>query len=113
MNDTNTAIVNDFSADELKLIDDALEKRYGNPVETERVDIEFGDADVAESPAVYWEHNGCHFIVAKGEDNKFFHQFFYDDDVQYGTEKPFDDLNNCVMSLLQAQANHELKKAGF
>jgi len=113
MSDTSTVNVNDFSADELKLIDDALEKRYGNPVKTERVDIEFGDAEVAECPALYWEHDGCHFIIAKAEDKKFFNQFFYDDDEQFGTEKPFDDLEICMTTLLQVQANHELKKAGF
>ena len=114
MNDTSTDNVNDFSADELKFIDETLMQRYGNPVETERADIDFGDDKVAECPAIYWEHNGCHFIVAKGEDGKFFNQFFYDDDEQFGTEKPFyDDLHLCVMTLLQVQADHELKKAGF
>ncbi|MDH5602003.1 MAG: hypothetical protein OEY78_11955 [Gammaproteobacteria bacterium] len=114
MNDTSTVNVNDFSADELKYIDETLLKRYGNPVETQRADIEFGDENVTECPAIYWEHNGCHFIIAKGEDGKFFNQFFYDEDEQYGTEKPFyDDLHLCVMSLLKVQADHELKKAGF
>jgi len=114
MNDTSTIAANDFSADELKYIDETLKERYGNPVETQRADIEFGDENAAECPAVYWEHNGCHFIIAKGEDGKFFNQFFYDDDEQYGTEKPFyDDLHLCLMTLLQVQADHELKKAGF
>lgn len=114
MNKAGTVNVTDFSADEQKLIGDTLQKRYGNPVETQSVDIEFGDDKVAECPAIYWEHNGCHFIIAKAEENKFFSQFFYDDDEQFGTEKPFyDDLSNCVMTLLQVQADHELKKAGF
>ncbi|MCW8901594.1 MAG: hypothetical protein OQK75_07815 [Gammaproteobacteria bacterium] len=114
MNDTSTVNVNDFSADELKFIDETLNNRYGNPVETQRAEIDFGDDNVADCPAIYWEHNGCHFIIAKGEDNKYFSQFFYDDDEQFGTEKPFyDELNHCIMSLLQVQADHELKKAGF
>ena len=114
MNDTSTANANDFSKHELAVIDDVLQKRYGHPVEMHRADIEFGDAKAAEVPAVYWEHNGCHFIIARSEDNKFFSQFFYDDDDQYGTEKPFyEDIYECVMTLLQVQADHELKSAGF
>lgn len=116
MNEVSTSPVskNDFTADELKYIDELLAKRYGKPVETQRADIEFGESSSAECPAVYWEHNGCHFIVAKGEDKRFFNQFFYDEDEQYGTEKPFyDDLHQCVLTLLQVQADHELKKAGF
>ncbi|GMR16517.1 MAG: hypothetical protein BMS9Abin31_0858 [Gammaproteobacteria bacterium] len=36
MNDTNS---NDFSVDDLKLINDTLAERFGKPVETQRADI--------------------------------------------------------------------------
>ncbi len=100
MNDTST---NDFITEELKLITD-----------TERADIELrvyeGDRELTPCPAIYWEHADCHFILAKAADNKFFSPFFYRNSQQFGTAKPFyDDLHNCVVTLLQAQTDHELK----
>ena len=114
MNDTST---NDFNSEELKLIHEVLAKRYGAPIETEQADIEIGidqnNKGLTNSPAIYWEHKGCHFIIAKTADNNFFSQFFYDDDEQFGTGKTsYDDLNNCIITLLQVQATHELDKAG-
>lgn len=108
---------NDFSDEELKLISDTLSERFGKPVETHLADIELPADDagneITPCPAIYWEENGCHFILAKTSDNKFVSQFFYDDQEQFVTEKPFyDDLQNCVMSLLQVQADHELKESG-
>ena len=114
MTDASTVNVTDFSKHELNVINDVLQKRYGSPVETELADIQSGEADATAVPAVYWEHDGCHFIIAKSEENKFVSQFFYDDDEQFGTEKPFyEDIYECVMTLLQVHADHELKKAGF
>jgi hypothetical protein len=114
MNDTSS---NDFTSEELNLIHDILARRYGAPVETQQADIEVGndedDRELTECPAVYWEHKDCHFILAKAADDKFFSQFFYGDSEQFGTGKPFyDDLHNCVITLLQVQADYELNKAG-
>ena len=108
----------DFSDEELKLISDTLSERFGKSVETQLADIELpvdnGDKELTPCPAVYWEEKGCHFILAKTSENKFFSQFFYDEHEQFVTEKPFyDDLHNCVMSLLQVQADHELKESGL
>lgn len=114
MNDTS---INDFTSEELTLIHDTLAGRYGAPIETQQADIEIGvdetDSELTECPAIYWEHKDCHFILAKAADDKFFSQYFYGDDEQFGTGKQFyDDLHNCVITLLQVQANHELNKAG-
>ena len=43
MNDTNN-IDNDFTVDDIKLITDTLAERFGNPVDTERADIELKKA---------------------------------------------------------------------
>lgn len=115
MNDTS---INDFSASDLKLIADTLVERYGKTIDTQRADIELNiDENVNEPtscPAVYWEHEDCHFILAKATDNTFFAQYFYSDsEEQYGTGKSsYDGLHSCIIALLQAQANHELSKAG-
>jgi len=106
----------DFTPEEEKLISDVLAERYRQTVETQLADIELrvdeSEHELKPCPAIYWESKSCHFIIAKVEKNKFFCQFFYSDDEQFGTEKPFyDDLKACVISLLQVQADHELKKA--
>jgi len=115
MNDTSN---NDFTDEELKLISDTLSERFGKSVETQLADIELpvdkGERELTPCPAVYWEEKDCHFILAKTADNKFFSQFFYDDREQFVTEKPFyDDLHSCVVTLLQVQVDHELKKSGL
>jgi len=113
MNDTSN---NDFTPEEEKLITDTLAERYGQAKEIQLADIELrvdeSEHELKPCPAIYWESKSCHFIIAKIENNKFFCQFFYGEDEQFGTEKPFyDDLQTCVTSLLQVQADHELKKA--
>jgi hypothetical protein len=114
----NGISINDFTDEELKLISDTLSERFGKSIETQLADIELpvdnGDEAPVPCAAVYWEEKGCHFIAAKTSDNKFFSQFFYGDDEQFVTEKPFyDDLHSCVMSLLKVQADHELKESGL
>ena len=109
----------DFTAEELSVINDTLTKRYGKAIETQSVDIEFSSGAEAENetgsiPAIYWEHKGCHFIVAKTHDARYINQFFYGNEDQYGTGKEFyEDLSECIMTLLQVQADHELSKAGL
>lgn len=115
MNDISN---NDFTGEELKLISDTLSKRFGKPIETQLADIELpvnnGDKELTPCPAIYWEEKDCNFILAKTADNKFFSQFFYDEHEQFVTEKPlYDELLDCLMTLLQVQADHELKKAGL
>lgn len=115
MNDISN---NDFTDEELKLISDTLSERFGKSVETQLADIELpvdsGDQEPTPCPAVYWEEKDCHFILAKTADNKFFSQFFYDEDEQFVTEKSFyDDMHTCLVTLLQVHADHELKEAGL
>ena len=56
--------------------------------------------------------DGCHFVVCKMGDEKFHGQFFYGKNEQYGTGiHEYNDIVECIVSLLQAQADHEGKKA--
>ncbi|MDH5180992.1 MAG: hypothetical protein OEZ39_02785 [Gammaproteobacteria bacterium] len=107
----------DFTEGELKVVDDTLRERYGNPIETQRADIEVpvhpDDDEVIECPAIYWQHGECHFILSKAGEQQFFSQFFYGDDEQFGTGKEFyDDVRDCLMTTLKVQADHELKRKG-
>ena len=105
----------DFAPEETKVIADTLKERYGEPVAYERADIELrlspDDSQVTECPAVYWEKNGCHFVLAKTGNSEFFSQFFYDGRNQFGTGRQFyDDLLDCLITTLRVQADHELQR---
>ena len=107
----------DFTESEAKLINDTLAERYGKPVATERADIEMpqaaDDNEVYVCSAFYWEHNGCHFVLAKTGEQEFASQFFYGPDEQFNTGKEFyDDVRDCLLTTLRVQADHELKKQG-
>ena len=102
----------DYTSEELKVIGDCLQERYGESIPIEQADIELRltetDSQVTECPAVYWEKKACHFIVAKIDGTQFFSQYFYDAEEQYSTEKPFfSDLHDCVLTTLRTQADHE------
>ena len=68
---------------------------------------------VTSCPAWYWRHEECHFIVFKTGTRKYRSQFFYRPYQQYGTGvNEYNDIAECVVSLLQAQADHEAKERG-
>ncbi|MFV1983501.1 MAG: hypothetical protein ACC657_08165 [Thiohalomonadales bacterium] len=105
----------DFTQDELKIIKDTLTERFGHDVETHLVETEVrlykGDRELTEVPAVYWEENECNFIIMKKGKNRFHNQFFYSVNKQYGTGiEEYDDIHKCTVTLLQVQADHELKE---
>ncbi|VAX13279.1 hypothetical protein MNBD_GAMMA24-1130 [hydrothermal vent metagenome] len=102
----------DFTDTENKLVQDSLHERYGKDVETNLVDVELriypDDHELTECPAHYWEQDGCHFILAKTGDSEYFSQFFYGNREQFGTGRDrYDDLFNCIITLLQVQADHD------
>lgn len=104
--------VADFTDTENKLVDDTLRERYGKDTETNMVDVELriypDDRELTECPAHYWEQDNCHFILAKTGDSEYFSQFFYGNREQFGTGRErYDDLFNCIITLLQVQADHD------
>ena len=105
----------DFTQDELTILNQTLNERFGKEIETQLVDTEVrmykGDRELTEVPAVYWEANDCKFIIIKKGANRFHNQFFYGVNKQYGTGiEEFDDLHKCTVTLLQVQADHALKE---
>ncbi len=102
----------DFTDTETKLVHDTLRERYGKNIETNLVDVELrifpDDRELTDCPAHYWEHEDCHFILAKTGDSEYFCQFFYGNREQFGTGRErYDDLFTCITTLLQVQADHE------
>jgi len=102
----------DFSDKELKIVRDALARRYREPVEPQLADVEFQldqDGDQwSTCPAVFWQARQAKLIIFKTGEQRFACQFFYDEDTIYGTGvDEYDDLPNCVSMLLQVQADDE------
>jgi hypothetical protein len=65
-------------------------------------------------PVIYWEERGAHFVVFKLGVSRFKAQFFYSETTQYGTGKEdFDNVGDCVITLLQVQADHEQQMQGI
>ena len=108
----------DFSDSELKLLNQTLIERYGRMVPLQTADAEIqlrAESDALDTcPVVYWEERGAHFVVFKLGDTRFKAQFFYNEATQYGTGKEsFDNLGDCVVTLLQVQADHEQQMQGI
>jgi len=110
--------VEDISKTELWLVETTLKERYGdNPPEIELGDAEIrlypSDRELTACPLVHWQHNKCHFVIFKIGDNRYRAQFFYRSYQQYGTGvNQYDDLTECLVSLLQVQADHQAQESG-
>jgi hypothetical protein len=92
-------------------------ERYGRVVPVQVADAEVQldpeDEKLTDCPTLYWEERGAHFVVIKIGDSRYTGQFFYSETTQFGTGKPmFDNLGDCVVTLLQVQADHEQQMKG-
>jgi hypothetical protein len=111
------ASIPDFSETELWIVNTSLQERYDEPIETQIADSEIrllpSDRDVTEVPVIFWQADGCNFIIFKTGDRKYRGQFFYRLYQQYGTGvHEYDDLTECIVSLLQTQADYTAKEQG-
>ena len=107
----------DFTDAERWIVESALRERYG-----ERIPIELADAEVRLNPAepvltvcptLYWTARGAHFVILKSGEDRYRCQFFYSTTQQYGTGRnEFDDISDCVVTVLRVQADHEKETHG-
>ncbi|MGE0081184.1 MAG: hypothetical protein AB7U81_07800 [Thiohalomonadaceae bacterium] len=108
----------DFSPTERQLVSQTLFERYGRQVPLEDADAELAlepDSDeLTTCPTLYWEERGAHFVVFKTGNSRFRAQFFYSEAQQFGTGKEeFDNLGDCLITLLQVQSDHERQMKGI
>ena len=109
--------VPDISDSETWVIETTLRERYQQEIEIQIADSEIrlqpSDRTTTSCPVWYWRQKGCHFVVFKTGTRKYRCQFFYRAYQQYGTGvREYDDIAECVVSLLQAQADHEASERG-
>jgi hypothetical protein len=109
----------DFSDTELQTIQSATEQRWSKgEVELHLADVEMSlnsdDRSLTSCPAVFWQVSDCNFVVIKSAECRYRCQFFYNDSIeQLGTGiKEFDELAECVITLLRVQADHESVRSG-
>ena len=105
---------------EKSIIQQSINERWGKgSVVAEEVDVELrlfkGDREVTPCPALYWEHEGCTFLIAKTGENRYRSQFFYGRKEQFNTGvEEYTDLVDCALELLRLQADHEsVRKQNF
>jgi hypothetical protein len=107
----------DINGNEQWMVDTTLRERYGGNVDVQVVDAEIrllpSDRELTHCPALYWQVDGCHFIVFKTGDSRYRCQFFYKPYKQMGTGvHEYDDLTECAVSLLQVQADYVAEQRG-
>ena len=103
--------IEDFTESELWILRTTLVERYGRELGIQQADIELRlnpvSTELSLCPAAYWQEDGCHFIVCKTGASRYRCQFYYRVHEMYGTGiEEFDDLSECVVTLLQVQADH-------
>lgn len=107
----------DFTQAEQQLIGQILLERYKRLVPWQLAEAELqldpGSERLTVCPTLYWSERGAEFIVCKLGESRFRCQFFYSEKEQFGTGREiYDDLGDCVVTLLQVQADHERTRSG-
>lgn len=102
----------DFNDTERRVVETTLNERFRHDVEVQSADAEIrlysGDHELTEVPVLYWEARGCQFVIFKVAENRYRNQYFYTDKDLFGTgREEYEDIGDCVLTLLQVQADHE------
>lgn len=113
-----TQPVPDFTDSERRLADQTLRERYGKAVPVQAADAELQldplSSDFSTCPTLFWEERGAHFVVFKVAEKRFRAQFYYSEAEQFGVGKDeFDELGDCMITLLQVQSDHERQMRGI
>jgi hypothetical protein len=111
------AAIAEFTVADRNFVGDILRERYLREVEPEPAEAELRldpeSEELTACPTLYWSERGAHFVVFKLPGGRFHCQFFYSENEQFGTGiDRFDDLGQCVRTLLQVQSDHERSRAG-
>lgn len=107
----------DITENETWIIQTTLTERYGQPLELQIGDAEIrlsrSDRELSACPVWYWSWEDCHFVIFKTGVKRYRCQFFYKPYQQFGTSTyEYQDITECVVSVLQAQADHNAKEQG-
>lgn len=106
----------DFSPEQQEYVASLLKQRYGKAVDLQLADSELQLDLLCEEltvcPTLYWSERGAEFVVSKIGEERYRCQFFYSATEQFGTgHEEYDDIEKCVVTLLQVQSDHERQLA--
>ena len=104
----------DYNDSEMWIIRTSVRERYSHNVELMMADselrLETGSTELTICPTIVWEDAGATLAIFKTSEDRYRPQFYYKGHEQYGTgKKEFNDLGECVITLLQVQADHVTK----
>ena len=107
----------DITDTELWIVKTTLKERYGREVEIQLADAEVrlspADRELSSCPLIHWLADDCNFVLVKAGDRTYRCQFYYRGYQQYGTGRnAYDDLAECIVDLLQTQADYSAKERG-
>jgi len=105
----------DFNESELSVINETLTERYGRKTQIHLADSELRlsptDRELTSCPTVFWQEGKVSFVIFKVASERYRCQFFYGINQQYGTGiDEYDNIGDCILSLLRVQADYELQK---
>lgn len=107
----------EFTETELWIVRETIKERYRAelPLNVAQSDIRLDPAEreTTACPAMHWrDSEGANFVIVKTGTDRFRCQFYYRGYEQYGTGKfEYDNIGDCVVTLLQVQADHAHKRA--
>ena len=108
----------DITDNEQHIVSEALLQRYGKLVPMQLADSELQldplSTQLTDCPTLFWSERGADFVICKVGESRYRCQFFYSDQEQFGTGRDvYDNLAECVTTLLQVQADHEKTRQGI
>lgn len=103
----------DITETEQWVISTTLKERWPNlDIELQLADVEIrmypGDRELSECPALFWQVDEASFVIIKVAGRVYRCQFYYRGYQQYGSGgKDFDDIADCLVTMLQLHADRE------
>jgi len=108
-----------FTSHELALIKTTLRERYDRDIPFETAEAEIclnpdQQENLSLCEVVTWSTEETGFVIFKITTQRFRAQFFTSDNKQYGVGKQeFDNLGDCLITLLQIQSDFVRERAGI
>ncbi len=108
----------DITDTERWIVQTTLKERYGRALEIDLADADVrlhpSDRELTPCPVIFWRaDDGCNFVIFKTGERRYRCQFFYQPYKQMGTGvDEYDDLSECAVAILQAQADFAAERRG-
>ena len=97
------------------VVTQAVKERFGKEVAIEDVETEIrlhiDHRELTLCPGFYWLERGCHFVLSKTGESRYRCMFFYRIRDRFATgREEYDDIGDCVTTLMKMQADEEAKR---